>query len=257
MSHGHGEGADSAGLPWAGRRLSEQPWADDDGQADPRLSAAVARYAQAPGDAEALRDLSGLLLGARLLVPVVARAVDEGEGRSGADPAQGDRGAEMSVPLLAAPQGGTSLPAFTGLSTLSSWDPAARPVPAAAPVVAAAALAEGCLDLLLDPGPGQVRLTRPVLAPLAGGSAWTPAWEDAEVAEALRETTPLCPPGVLDLLPLAVAEPLGLGVGVVLPQGWTAEQVAAVTQQVGGLLAADPRVAERVLSLRLVVRATS
>lgn len=270
MSHDHAGPADSAGAPWAGRRLAEQPWAGDDGQADPRLAAAVARCAQQPADAEAWRELSGLLLGARLLVPVVARAVDEpgsddapredarggGSGDAGRH-SHGDRGAQMSVPLLASPGGGTCLPAFTGVATLAAWDRAARPVPALAAVVASSALAEGCAEVLLDPGLAPVRLAAPLLVRLAAGLAWSPAWEDAEVAAALADAQANCPPGVRGLQPLAADDLLGLGVGVDLPGGWTGERVSAVTQQVGALLAADPRVAERVLSLRLVVRATA
>jgi type III secretion system (T3SS) SseB-like protein len=101
---------------------------DDDGAADPRLTAALAS-----------RDVGAVaaaLLTARLLVPVVAL------------PGAGD--AEMAVPALVAADGSRALPVFSSYDALRAWQPDARPVPMAGARVFLAAAAEGYEGVVLD-----------------------------------------------------------------------------------------------------------
>ena len=59
--------ADSAGVPWAGRTLVEQPFAGDDGTTDPALAAALT--------GGTLADVVRAWAPSRALVPVV-RLID-------------------------------------------------------------------------------------------------------------------------------------------------------------------------------------
>ena len=56
-------------------------------------------------------------------------AADRGGGDDGGAGPDPDRHAEMRAVQLAAPDGSTGLPAFTGLDALLRWRPDARPVP--------------------------------------------------------------------------------------------------------------------------------
>lgn len=108
---------------------------DDTGAADPRLAAAL-RDRDRPG-----ADAGGLvvaLLEARLLVPVVALAGEQG------------REAEMAVPALVAADGRRGLPVFSSYEALRGWRADARPVPMSGARVLAGAAAEGYDGVVLD-----------------------------------------------------------------------------------------------------------
>ena len=76
------------------------------------------------------------LLGARLLVPVVAL------------PADGE--ADMAVPALVNEAGKRARPVFSSYDALRAWQPDARPVPMSGARVMAAARAEGYDGVVLD-----------------------------------------------------------------------------------------------------------
>lgn len=100
----------------------------DDGSVDPTLAAVLAG-----GDS---REVGAALLGARLLVPVVAT------------PGEGE--AEMSVPALVNAKGRRALPVFSSYDTLRAWRADARPVPMSGARVMAGARAEGYDGVVLD-----------------------------------------------------------------------------------------------------------
>ncbi|HYJ76139.1 MAG TPA: SseB family protein, partial [Kineosporiaceae bacterium] len=112
-------GADSAGVPWSGRTLTDQPFAGDDGSADPALAAVLA-----DGDEQALAEA---LAAARVLVPVVAVL---GEERAPVGPTGlvSDKSADMAVATLVGRDGRKALPVFSSLTALAAWDARARPV---------------------------------------------------------------------------------------------------------------------------------
>jgi hypothetical protein len=102
---------------------------EDTGLADPRLVAALAAE-----DAAAVRTV---LLGARLLVPVVATG-DESSA------------AEMAVPGLIGVDGRRALPVFSGLDAMRTWRTDARPVPMPGAQAVVAAHDERYDALVLD-----------------------------------------------------------------------------------------------------------
>lgn len=102
---------------------------DDTGGIDDALADAIAG-----GDDAAI---ATALLAARLLVPVVASPVEQGD-------------AEMAVPALVAPDGRRALPVFSSYDALRAWQPDARPVPMPGARVLAGAAAEGYDGVVLD-----------------------------------------------------------------------------------------------------------
>jgi hypothetical protein len=154
-----------------GRRIAPLPpgFADDDGDADPRLADALASYAvdqSAPGGQV---EVCLALQSARLLVPVVAVL---GEVAHDAAGLAHDKSSEMATALLTGRDGRRALLVFSSLETLSRWRTDARPVPVAARLAARSAVQEGAEALVLDvAGPVTVTLEGDLLDGLARG--WT------------------------------------------------------------------------------------
>jgi hypothetical protein len=170
--------ADSAGVPWAGRTLTEQPFAGDDGSCDPALAAALADGS--------LADVVRAWAPTRVLVPVLA-VLGEADDQV---PVAGGKRADMALATLTGKDGTRALPVFTATAALAAWDAAARPVPVEAARAAQAAVAEGCDVVVLDAaGPVTRVLPRPVVWAVAQGRDWVPPWEDAEV---LAEVAAAC-----------------------------------------------------------------
>ena len=150
---------------------------DDDGAADPYVTAALAAYQAGQGSEQAAL---AALAAARLLVPVVAVLADgPAAGRDRA--AAGDKNSEMVLPTLIGQDGRPALLAFTGLDALARWRPNARPVPAEADRVWRAAVADGCAVVIDVAGPVPLAVEGMRLAALAAGQPVPPAHEDADV----------------------------------------------------------------------------
>jgi hypothetical protein len=187
--HGHdrpGDLGDSAGRPWAGRTFAahDTAYAADDGAADPPLLQALTSFfAGAVGEdvvVDALRT-------ARLLIPLVAHAGDEGENEHGV---RVDKTQELAIVTVRGPDGRDVLPAFTSVDTLRAWDPRARPVPADARRVALAAASERTELLVLDPGSEtEFGVRRPALWAVAQDHPWVPSHADDAVARAFLTGT--------------------------------------------------------------------
>ncbi|GAB2969312.1 SseB family protein [Frigoribacterium salinisoli] len=177
-------GADSAGRPWAGRTFQhhDTAFAGDDGSADPRLLDALQRFA---ADAAGAHEVVDALRPARLLVPLVAVAGDEGLNEHGV---RVDKTQELSIVTVAGPDGRDVLPAFTSVAALQAWRQEARPVPVEARRVALAAAAEGTELMVLDPGsPTEFGLRRPAVWAVAQDHPWLPSHQDGSVLEAFLE----------------------------------------------------------------------
>ena len=101
---------------------------DDTGDVDPALAQLLATATT--------EEVGVALLGARLLVPVVAI------------PSDGE--ADMAVPELVNEAGKRALPVFSSYDALRAWQPDARPVPMSGARVMAAARAEGYDGVVLD-----------------------------------------------------------------------------------------------------------
>ncbi|CAM5593214.1 SseB family protein [Streptomyces pilosus] len=164
----------------ANKNIPDSPFRDDDGTADPRLSAALAAWAE---DGNAVAPVLEALKGARLLVPVVALLGEAEEDENGL---RREKTSDMAVPTLKA-GGRTALPAFTSTESLARWDPAARPVAVPLHQALQAAAHEKADTLLLDiSGPVPFELTGPALLALAEGRTSTDPLADPAVVEAVR-----------------------------------------------------------------------
>ncbi len=173
------------------KNIPDPGFSGDDGSADPRLTAALAAWADDPS---AEPEVLGALTGARLLVPVVALL---GEVEEGPDGLRREKTSDMAVPTLQAPDGRRALPAFTSLETLARWRADARPVAVPLRQALEAAAHEKADTVVLDlAGPVPYQLTGPALLALAEGRTSADPLADPVVAEALR-TVLAAEPGVL------------------------------------------------------------
>ncbi|MFR9798967.1 SseB family protein [Streptomyces sp. MS06] len=182
----------------ANKNIPDSGFSDDDGSADPRLSAALAAWSEDRGRVgpvlEALR-------GARLLVPVVAVLGEVEEAGEAADGEGGDADAvragagrglrrektsDMAVPTLRSGDR-TALPAFTSTDSLARWDAQARPVAVPLHQALQAAAHEKADTVVLDlAGPVPFELSGPALRALAEGRTTTDPLADPAVLDAVR-----------------------------------------------------------------------
>ncbi|MFG3334530.1 SseB family protein [Streptomyces tendae] len=164
----------------ADKNIPDSAFADDDGSVDPRLSAALAAWAE---DRAAVGPVLEALKGARLLVPVVAVLGEVEEDENGL---RREKTSDMAVPTLKAGDR-TALPAFTSTESLARWDPAARPVAVPVHQALEAAAHEKADTVVLDlAGPVPFELTGAVLLALAEGRTTTDPLADPAVAGAVR-----------------------------------------------------------------------
>ncbi|MFJ4684234.1 SseB family protein [Streptomyces sp. NPDC088789] len=164
----------------ANKNIPDPGFSDDDGSADPRLSTALAAWAE---DRSALGPVLTALKGARLLVPVVAVLGEVEEDGNGL---RREKTSDMAVPTLKA-GGRTALPAFTSTATLARWDPEARPVAVPLHQALQAAAHEKADTVVLDlAGPVPFELTGPALLALAEGRATVDPLTDPAVLAAVR-----------------------------------------------------------------------
>ena len=235
--------ADSAGIPWAGRTLTSQPFGADDGNAHPALARALAA-----GDVE---QVAAALVPARVLVPVVA-VLGEGPAPIGRHGRPVDKSADMAVATLVAPDGRRALPVFSSSDALTAWDATARPVPAEGPRAALSAVQDGCTALVVDPGSSRaVVLPRPALWALAQGECWVRPERDPEVADAVGAAVD----GLEQVagVRLGAGEGGGLTVVLAVRPGLDAAALSAVLDAVRAGLARQELLAERVDALALTV----
>ncbi|MFD6918516.1 SseB family protein [Streptomyces virginiae] len=165
----------------ANKNIPDPGFSDDDGSADPRLTAALAAWSE---DRAKEPEVLAALKGARLLVPVVAVL-----GEVETDPETGlkrEKSSDMAVPTLRAGDR-RALPAFTSIASLALWDPAARPVAVPLHQALAAAAHEKADTLVLDlAGPVTYQLTGSALLALAEGRTDAGPLADPAVREAVR-----------------------------------------------------------------------
>ncbi|MET9843490.1 SseB family protein [Streptomyces ossamyceticus] len=164
----------------ANKNIPDPGYSDDDGSADPRLSAALAAWAE---DRTAVGPVLEALKGARLLVPVVAVLGEVEEDENGL---RREKTSDMAVPTLKAGHR-TALPAFTSTDSLARWDPAARPVAVPTHQALQAAAHEKADTLVLDlAGPVPFELTGSALRALAEGRTTADPLADPAVIAAVR-----------------------------------------------------------------------
>ncbi|MFJ8718891.1 SseB family protein [Streptomyces violaceus] len=165
----------------ANKNIPDPGFSDDDGSADPRLSAALAAWSE---DRGAVGPVLDALKGARLLVPVVAVLGEVEEDERGL---RREKTSDMAVPTLKAGSR-TALPAFTSTDSLARWDPAARPVAVPLHQALQAAAHEKADTVVLDlAGPVPFELTGSALLALAEGRSTTDPLADPAVITAVRD----------------------------------------------------------------------
>ncbi|MFI0272130.1 SseB family protein [Streptomyces luteogriseus] len=165
----------------ANKNIPDSGFSDDDGSADPRLSAALAAWS---ADRSAVGPVLAALKDARLLVPVVAVLGETEEDERGL---RREKTSDMAVPTLKAGDR-TALPAFTSTDSLARWDPQARPVAVPLHQALQAAAHEKADTVVLDlAGPVPFELTGPALLALAEGRASTDPLADPVVVGAVRD----------------------------------------------------------------------
>lgn len=162
---------------------------NDDGSAQPDVTAALADFAAGRGTEHAVMTA---LAGSRLLVPVVAVLADQLEPAE-PDPAaeqgaprsaiHGEKASEMAMPTLIGVDGRRAVPAFTSLDSLSRWQPDARPVPVAALAVWQTACADSSAVVIDVAGPVPFAVEGARLAALARGEAAPQPFADSDVQE--------------------------------------------------------------------------
>jgi hypothetical protein len=246
---------DSAGVPWEGRSFTANPHSGDDGSADPRLLAALEAFRTGAGDEVAVVDAYRQ---ARLLIPLLADKGDEGIGPTGL---RVDKTQELSIVTVAAPDGRRVLPVFTSVTTMSTWDRRARPVPADGVRTALAAAQDDTDLIVIDPGSAtEFVLRRPAVWAIGQGQPWEPAHRSPAVFTGLQESIG-AELAVLDLS-IAAGDPTArlrgpeLEVRLQLMDGLDRAELDAVLQRLAARWAADDRVAVLVDSLTVkLVRA--
>ena len=160
------------------KHIPDPGFAGDDGSADPALVDALAAWA-AGGSPE---PVYAALVGGRVMVPVVARAVNV-DAITGAD-----KETDMMLVTIRGEDGRTALPAFTSLAALTAWNAEARPVPVAATTACLSTVAEQRELLILDPGgPVAFPVEGPALRALAQGRVPVPPLADPDVAAAVAQ----------------------------------------------------------------------
>ncbi|MFV5994090.1 SseB family protein [Streptomyces sp. NPDC056231] len=231
------------------KNIPDPGYSDDDGTADPALTAALAAWAE---DRTAVGPVLEALKGTRLLVPVVAvlGEVEEVEEDSREAPGKGggrrvalrrEKTSDMAVPTLQAGDR-RALPAFTSTASLARWDPKARPVAVPLHQALQAAAHEKADTVVLDlAGPVAYELTGSALLALAEGRTSADPLDDPAVISAVRDAV-AAEPAVLraHLVPGRSGGTLAL---VVAPEAAPAETARRVAES----LAAD-----EVLRARLV-----
>ncbi|WP_392841801.1 SseB family protein [Streptomyces sp. LN500] len=165
----------------AQKNIPDSGYSDDDGTADPVLTAALAAWAW---DRTAIGPVLEALKGARLLVPVVAVLGEVEEDESGL---RREKTSDMAVPTLQAGDR-RALPAFTSTASLALWDPQARPVAVPLHQALQAAAHERADTVVLDlAGPVAFELTGSALLALAEGRTSADPLDDPAVTSAVRE----------------------------------------------------------------------
>lgn len=269
-----GGATDSAGFPWSGRSFDhhETAFADDDGTTPEifrdaidalRAAASSLRGAtSAEGQRAALGELAAAhadalvtLSRCRVLVPLVAEAGDIGETEGGRTV---EKTQELSIVTVLGPDGRRVMPVFSSVEALRTWNSDARPIPVAAPQAALAAAQDDHALIIVDPGTAEREfgVRRTALQALAEGGVAQPAWADPDVERAFasgiagdpRVSYTAIVPGDPEARLLAPEVDVVLG----LVPGLDRESLRAVVQAASSVWSADPVIAERVDSLRVV-----
>jgi len=127
------------------RVIPDPGFADDDGSADPAVTAVLAAYDADPATGHAA--VLEVLQDSRVLVPVLAVL---GEVEYDEQGLAHDKTSDMATVLITGRDGRTALLSFTSTSALETWNPDARPVAVELRKAALSAIQDGADALLVD-----------------------------------------------------------------------------------------------------------
>jgi type III secretion system (T3SS) SseB-like protein len=197
---------------------------DDDGAADPDVTAALGAFVSGKGSE---REALVALAASRLLVPVVALPAGE------SDSPDVPTASEMAMPTLIGLDGRRAIPAFTCVDSMRLWREAARPVPAAARHVWQAAAEDSCAVVIDVAGPVRLAVEGARLAALAGGTAVPAAWADPDVREVVSDV--LASELTVAAFELFPGDPdCDLVIALTLAPGSAERDVTALAAEIGG-----------------------
>lgn len=242
--------SDSAGVPWEGRELHENNFANDDGSADENLIDTISKFQRGEAKNE---DVVEALSKARLLIPLLA---DLGEAEIGEHGHKIDKSAELSIVTVGTPDDQNGLPVFSSVAAMQRWNASARPVPSDATRVAIAAASEGNTRIILDAeGPTEFAIRRPAIAAIAQEEKWIHPARDSRVSEEFARVLT----GVEEFLgfdledcdPQSRLHSAELQLVLKLAEGLTGERVQELMQELAKKLAESSVIAEHVDSLRV------
>ena len=175
--------SDSAGVPWEGRELEENRFADDDGSAPEQFLTAISGFRAGELGQAAVVDV---LRVSRLLVPLLAQL---GESEIGANGLKVDKSAELSIVTVKSPDDQDALVVFTSVAAMQRWNPSSRPVPTDAIRVCLAAASQLSTRVVVDPGSDtEFVIRRPAIARIAQSLDWQPAEQNPEVRAVVRDS---------------------------------------------------------------------
>ena len=239
-----GQETDSAGVPWAGRDLSDSAdpqhqFENDNGLADEALKQAIEHLTQSqpPFTTEAVaaaeQKVVAALARARVFVPVVAQLAEGGIGEHGFAE---DKSSDMALIWLQAPDGRKALPIFSEVDKLTKWHPEARPVAVYAARAALSAVSEEAQLLVLDPASEVTFVVRrPAVWALAQQHNWTPSYNDDKLASTLGNIAGHEP--LVEALELSPGRGVASqsATGTVLPGGGPGPEVLVTVRVMDGI----------------------
>lgn len=242
--------SDSAGVPWEGRELHENNFANDDGSADVTLIETIRKFQSGEAKNE---DVVAAFSKARLLIPLLA---DLGESEIGEHGHKVDKSAELSIVTVGTPDDQNGLPVFSSVAAMQRWNASARPVPSDATRVAIAAASEGNTRIILDAeGPTEFAIRRPAIAAIAQEEKWVHPARDSRVSEefarVLADVEEFLSFDLDDCDPQSRLHSAELQLVLKLAEGLTGERVQELMQGLAKKLAESSVIAEHVDSLRV------
>lgn len=242
--------SDSAGVPWEGRELHENNFANDDGSADVTLIETITKFQSGEAKNE---DVVAAFSKARLLIPLLA---DLGASEIGEHGHKVDKSAELSIVTVGTPDDQNGLPVFSSVAAMQRWNASARPVPSDATRVAIAAASEGNTRIILDAeGPTEFAIRRPAIAAIAQEEKWVHPARDSRVSEefarVLADVEEFLSFDLDDCDPQSRLHSAELQLVLKLAEGLTGERVQELMQGLAKKLAESSVIAEHVDSLRV------
>jgi hypothetical protein len=243
--------ADSAGVPWEGRSFDSNPFADDDGSANPVLIDALAEFRANPADP---RGVFQAFASSRLLIPLLADLGESGEGAHGMTV---DKSADLSIVTVQTPDGQTGLPVFSSVAAMAVWNKSARPVPADAARVALAAASEGNTRIVLDPGSEtEFVFRRPAIKAMAMRQEWVPSFLNEAVGQAFAAPLDDTEPNVLAIYleagdPISRLDGAELQISLKLVPGLNQDEVQVLVSRLADAWSQSELIAESVDSMQL------